>query len=149
MSKIVLTPSDLDDKDFEIGVADDGGKIVRLKSVDNNLNVPPLLITLKGGRSCITTDSRVFMRRLFVNPVTGHGFLRLMFTPRVASCDNAYDMTDFPPCHIRASELVDDGAGEVYLLAGSSNKIGFNNLTVGKTYHVILHGFWDLSGVNK
>lgn len=135
----------LTDNDYIAPLKEEGKKLTTA------LNVPPRLFTLKGAKSRdITPDSRQFMRRLFVNRDTGQGFLRIMFKANVSDCDDAYDMTDFPPCFIRASDLVDEGKGEVYLLTGTTgHRIGFKNLIVGKTYHIVLHGFWDLSGFKE
>lgn len=150
--KKIITNQSFSEEDFKVIPLSGKNKIALKQPLNSEalmplFSVPPKTYDLVGAKNNdITPDPRNFMRRLFVNPITGHGFLRIAFTANKTDCDDAYDMGNLPPGFIRASDLVDDGAGEVWLLPPKNgHKIGFKGLTVGRKYHILLHGFWDLN----
>lgn len=138
MTKIVLTPSDLDANDFRVGTEPDGSRIIQINHggiVSYDANYPDAKIATFHNRD----GAR---RRLTMNGP--FGFLHLDFVARVSSRRGpSFALPADAPTPRSLSETQTRDGGSIFIRAGSRN-IEWSGLTVGQRYIVDIIGFWDV-----
>lgn len=127
----------LTENDFKTPLSVEDNKLTAI------LNVKPQIFTLGNPKTGMTNSPTVSMKRLFVNPYTGQGFLRLKIIPNADKATDIIDATSLPNDFIRADAYSEDGA-RCWL---QNKVIGYEGATVGKEYLFILHGFWNMENV--
>lgn len=127
----------LTDKDFKYPLSLEADKLTVV------LNLAPRIFTLGDPKTGMSNSPLAPMKRLFVNPVTDQGFLRLEVIPTTDKATNIIDTTGLPNGFIRADAFSEDGT-RCWM---QNNVIGYENATVGKKYLFILYGFWDMGSI--
>lgn len=127
----------LTENDFKAPLSVEGNKLTAI------LNARPQTFTLGNPKTGMANSPTAPMKRLFVHPYTGQGFLRLEIIPDTDKARDIIDTTGLPNDFIRADAYSEDGA-RCWL---QNKVIGYEGATVGKKYLFILHGFWNMENV--
>lgn len=138
MTKILLTPSDLDANDFKVATDEDGGKIIRV-----NRDAPVVSYDAsdpgRGVISYFTTEER---RRLYLN--NNFGYVHLDFVARIPNLNStSFTLSSEAPTPKMLIETQTFDGGTIWM-DPNTRYIRWRDLRVGQRYIVDLIGFWNI-----